>query len=160
MLALVLLAAAISHSLDSLVYFWSSLIAAFMPSSILASPLLSSLLYTYGLSILLLRYKALCFVMNFLLLWSICLRFFLVNFNNGSEYLTKQKFLLPSLVLRSFLLQRNKQVFIPLLRFLLPSLVLRSFLHQRNSFHTFSFISVCLFLFVSCLMAYQPSQII
>ena len=55
--------------------------------------------------------KALCIVISFLVLWSICLSS-LVHFKNGFEYLTRG----------------TAKVFIPFIRFLLYSLVSSSFL--------------------------------
>ena len=51
------------------------------------------------------RCKALCIVISFLVLWSICLSSFLVHFKNGLEYLMREP----------------AQVFIPFIRFLLYS---------------------------------------
>ena len=92
--------------------------------------------------------KPLCIVINFLVLWLICLSFSLIHSKKGPEYLTRE----------------TVQVFIPLMRFLLQSLVLRIFLVLlRYSFFTFSFISawcclliifpdICSFLFTSSVL--------
>ena len=73
--------------------------------------------------------KALCIVMSFLVLMSICGNSSLVHFKNGPEYITR----------------RTAQVFIILMKFLLQSLVSRSFLvWLRNSFLILSFISACM----------------
>ena len=55
----------------------------------LKSPFPRSFLVTYILSTSSLGCKALCIVINFLLLWSICLSFSLVHFKKGSEYLKR-----------------------------------------------------------------------
>ena len=81
--------------------------------------------FLYMQSMWSLGFKALCIVINFFVLWSIC-------FKNGPEYL----------------IRRTAQVFIPLMRFLLQSLVLRSFLLLKYIF-IFSFISACLIISVS-----------
>ena len=78
----------------------------------LASPFPSSFLGTYGLSVSSLGCSALCIVISFLVLWSICLSSSLVHLRKGPEYLTRV----------------IAQVFIPLIRFLLESFVLSSFL--------------------------------
>ena len=57
-------------------------------SSMLASPLPPSFLETYSLSTSSLRCKALCIVISFLVLWSICLSSSLVHLRKGPEYLT------------------------------------------------------------------------
>ena len=62
-----------------------------------------SLLDTYSLSTSSLGCNALCMVVSFLVLWSICLSSSLVLFNNGPEYLTRG----------------TAQLFIPLTMFLL-----------------------------------------
>ena len=51
-----------------------------------ASPLPPSFLNTYGLSMSSLGCKAFCIVINFLVLWSICLSSFLIHFKNDPEY--------------------------------------------------------------------------
>ena len=58
-------------------------------SSVLASPLPSSFLDTYSLSTSSLECNALCMVISFLVLWSICLSSSLVNLRKGPEYLSK-----------------------------------------------------------------------
>ena len=75
----------------------------------LASSLPPSFLDTYSLS---LGCNALCVVISFLVLWSICFSSSLVHFRNGPEYLTTG----------------TDQVFIPLMRFRLESIVSSSFL--------------------------------
>ena len=87
-----------------------------------------------------LRYKALCIVINFIVLKSICHNTSLVYFNNGPEYITRI----------------TAQVFIPLIRFLLLSLVSRSFrVCLRYAFLVFSFISTCLIV-----ICFQYSQVL
>ena len=54
----------------------------------LASPLPPSFLDTYCLSTSFLGYSALCMVISFLVLWSICLNSLLVHFRKGPEYRT------------------------------------------------------------------------
>ena len=77
--------------------------------------------------------KDLCIVINFVVLWSICLSFSIVHFKNGPEYLTRE----------------SAQMIIPLMKFLLQSLVSRSFLVLlRYSFpifflHFILFVGVC-----------------
>ena len=83
-----------------------------MLSSRLASPLPPSFLGTYSLSTSSLGYNALCMVISFLVLWSICLNSSLVHLRKGPEYL----------------MRGTAQVFIPLIRFLLESFVWSSFL--------------------------------
>ena len=78
----------------------------------LASPLPPSLLETYSLSTSSLGCKALCIVISFLVLWSICLSSSLVHLRKCLEYLRSN----------------TAQVFVPLIRFLLLSFVLSSFL--------------------------------
>ena len=98
-------------------------------SSMLASPLPPSFLETYSLSTSSLGYNALCMVISFLVLWSICLSSCLVHLRKGPEYLTRG----------------TAQVFIPLMRFLLESFVSSSFLVLlRYSFRIMSFIFTCL----------------
>ena len=76
-------------------------------SSMLASPLPPSFLDTYSLSASSLGCNALCIVISFLFLWSICLSSSRVHLRKGPEYLTRG----------------TAQVFIPLMRFLLLSFV-------------------------------------
>ena len=61
-------------------------------SSILACPLPSFFFFfdTYNLSTSSLGCKALCLVISFLVLWSICLSSSLVDFKNGLESLTRE----------------------------------------------------------------------
>ena len=92
----------------------------------LASPLPSSFLDRYRLSTPSLGYNALCMVISFLVLWSVCLSSSLVHLRKGPEYL-------PS---------GTAQVFIPLIRFLLYSFV------SSSSPEIFFFIN---FLFYLCL---------
>ena len=58
-------------------------------SSMLASPLPPSFLGTYSLSTSSLGCNALCIVISFLVLWSICLSSSLVHLRKGPEYLTR-----------------------------------------------------------------------
>ena len=81
-------------------------------SSMLASPLLPSFLDTYSLSTSSPGCYALCVIISFLVLWSICLSLSLVHLRKGPEYLTRC----------------TAQVLIPLIRFLLDSFVSSSFL--------------------------------
>ena len=81
-------------------------------SSMLASPLPPSFLGTYSLSTSSLGCNALCMVISFLVLWSICLSSSLVHLRKGPEYVTRG----------------TAQVFIPLIRLLLLSFVSSSFL--------------------------------
>ena len=68
--------------------------------------------------------EALCIVINFLVLWFICLSSFLIHLKNGTKYPTRG----------------TTQLFIPLMRFLLQRLALRSFLIRlRYSFLSFLF---------------------
>ena len=77
----------------------------------LASPLPPSFLDTYSLSTSSLGCNALCMVISFLVLWSICLSSSRVHLRKGPEYLTSG----------------TAQVFIPLMRFLLESFFSSSF---------------------------------
>ena len=81
-------------------------------SSMLASPLPPSFRDTYSPSTSSLGCNALCMVISFLVLWSICLSSSLFHLRNCPEYLMRS----------------TAQVFIPLIRFLLLSFVLISFL--------------------------------
>ena len=87
-----------------------------------------SFLETSRLSMLFLECKALCIVINFLVLWYICLSSSLLHFKDGPEYLTR----------------RTAQEFIALMRFLLQRLVLNSFLILLR----YSFLIFLSFLFV------------
>ena len=88
-----------------------------------------SFLGTYSLSTSSLGCYALCMVISFLILWSICLSSSLVNLRKGPEYL----------------MRGTAQVFIPLIRFLLESLVSSCFLVLlRYSFWILFFILTCL----------------
>ena len=90
----------------------------------LASALPPSFLDTYSLSMSSLECNALCMVISFLVLWSICLSSSLVHLRKGPEYLTRG----------------TAQLFIPLIRFLPESLVLSGFLVLlRYSFLNFVF---------------------
>ena len=107
------------------------------PSSRLVNPL-PPFLDTYSLSMLSLGCKALCFIINFLVFWTICLYLSLVNFKNDPKYLT-----------------RTAQVFFLLMKFLLQSFILRSFLvHLRHSFLIFSFILAYLMVSVFSISKY------
>ena len=100
----------------------------------LAGPLPPSFLETYSLSTSSLGYNALCIVISFLVLWSICLSSSMVHLRKGPEYLTRG----------------TAQVFIPLISVLLLSFVSSSFLVLlRYSFWIFSFISACLMVLAS-----------
>ena len=93
-------------------------------SSVLASPLPPTFLDTYSLSTSSLGYNALCMVISFLVLWSICLSSSLVYFKSGPEYL----------------MRITARVSIPLIRFLRHSFVSSSFLFLlRYSFLIFFF---------------------
>ena len=95
----------------------------------LASPFRPSFLGTYSLSTSSLGCNALCMVISFLVLWSICLSSSLVHFGKGPEHLTRS----------------TAQVSIHLIRFLLESFVSSSFLVLlRYSFWILSFIPTCL----------------
>ena len=95
----------------------------------LVSPLPPSFLDTYSLSTLSLGWNALCMVISFLILWSICLSSSLSHFSKDPEYLPKG----------------TVQVLIPLIRFLINSFVFSSFLVLlRYSFWILSFVSTCL----------------
>ena len=97
-------------------------------SSMLASPLPPSFLGTYRLSMSSLGCNALCMVISFLVLWSICLSSSLVHLRKGPEYLTRS----------------TAQVFISLIRFMLWSFVSSIFLVLlRYSFWILFFISTC-----------------
>ena len=58
-------------------------------SSMLVSPFPPSFLGTYSLSTSSLGCNALCMVISFLVLWSICLSASLVPLRKGPEYLTR-----------------------------------------------------------------------
>ena len=95
-------------------------------SSMLTSPLPPSFLGTSSLVC-----NALCMVISFLVLWSICLSSSLVHLRKGPEYLTRD----------------TAQVFIPLIRFLLESFVSSSsseilFLNFVFHFHLFDGVSL------------------
>ena len=108
-------------------------------TSMLASPLPFSFLDTYSLSTLSLGYNALCIVISFIVLWSICLSSSLVHLRKGPENVTRG----------------TAQIFIPLMRFLLESFVSSSFLVLlRYSFWILSFIFPCLMVSVSKIPKY------
>ena len=91
-------------------------------SSMLVSPLPPSFIENYCRSTPSLRCKALCIFISFLVFLSICLKFSLVHYNNGPEYLSG----------------KTDQVFIPFIRFLRYSFVLTCFLvFLRYSFKIF-----------------------
>ena len=77
-------------SLSPHFYMWSSsrCINASTLASIMVSLLPPSFLDTYSLSTSSLGCNAVCMVISFLMIWSICF-FSLINFKNGPEYLTK-----------------------------------------------------------------------
>ena len=139
-LSLLLLIAAVNLSL----LFFSSPCKEATQFSILAT---LSFLDTYSQSILSLSSEALCIIINFLVLWSICLIFTIVHFKKGPEYLAKEADLL----------------FIPLMRFLLQSLVSRSFLVLLKYFllpfflHLSLFDCVCFQYLVLCVISFFPS---
>ena len=84
---------------------------------------------TFSLPTSSLECNALCMVISFLVLWSICLSSSLVHLKKSPEYLTRD----------------TAQVFIPLIRFLLESFVSSSFrVLLRYSFRIVSFICTCL----------------
>ena len=116
---------------SSFVFFYvvfESLYGCVTQSSMLASPRPPSLLGTYSLSTSSLGCNALCMVISFLVLWSICLSSSLVHLRKGLLYLTRG----------------TAQVSIPLIRFLLESFVSSSFLVLlRYSFRILFFISTC-----------------
>ena len=100
----------------------------------LASPLPPHFLDTCSLSNSSLGGNALCMVISFPVVWSICLSSSLVHFKKGPKYLTRLR----------------AQVFIPLITFLLDSLVSSSFLVLlRYSFLIFFFFSLR---FVRCVI--------
>ena len=108
-------------------------------SSMLASPLPPSFLDTYYLSTSSLGCNALCMVISFLVLWSICLSSSLVHLRKGPEYLTRD----------------TAQVYISLMRFLLESFVSSSFrVLLRYSFRIVSFICTCLMVSASKMPKY------
>ena len=108
-------------------------------SSMLASPLPPSFLATYNLSTSSLGCNALCMVISFLVLWSICLSSSQVHLRKGPEYLTRD----------------TAQVFIPLMRFLLESFVSSCFrVLLRYSFRIVSFIWTCLMVSASKMPKY------
>ena len=108
-------------------------------SSMLASPLPPSFQDTYSLSTSSQGYNALCMVISFLVLWSICLSSSQVHLRKGPEYLTSG----------------TAQVSIPLMRFLLDSFVLSSFrVLLRYSFRVMSFICTCLMVSASKIPKY------
>ena len=81
-----------------------------MLSLMLVRPLPPSFLDTHSLSISALGCKAWCIIINFLVLWSICLSSSLLHFKNGPKFLTRG----------------TAQVFILLMRILLQSFVSRN----------------------------------
>ena len=102
-----------------------SCIYAYMQSLMLVSPLPPSVLDTCSLSLSHLGCKALCIVISFLVLLSVCLSSSLIYFKNCPEY--------P--------ISGTAQLFIPLMRFLLQSLVSRCFLVLLKYFFLFFFLS-------------------
>ena len=111
MLSVSFLMAVISPSCFSM-YSSSRCIDASTLSSMQASPLPPSFLDTYSLSTSSQGCIALCIVISFLVLWSICLSSSLVHLRKGPEYLTRS----------------TAQAFIPLIRFLQDSFVSSGFL--------------------------------
>ena len=116
-LPLLLLAAVISLSFSN-VFLETLYWCASTQSPSLASPNLPLFLYMHCLSVLSLECKALCIVINFLILWYICLSSFI-----------------------KYLARGTVQVLFPLLWSLLQSFVSRSFLVLKYSFLIFAFIS-------------------
>ena len=114
MLSILFLIAIISPSSSFSIQLLSRCIDVSTLSSMLASLLPPSFLGTYSLSTSSLGCNALCMVISFLVLWSICLISFLVHLRKGPDYITKC----------------TAQVFIPLIRFLLESFVSSSFLFE------------------------------
>ena len=128
-LSILFLVAVISFPLCFSMYFSYHCLDTSTLFSILASFLPPSFLDTYSVLTSSLRRKALCMVISFLVLWSICLRSSLVHFKNGPGYLTR----------------RSARVFIPFIRYLLYSFVSSIVLVLlKYSFLIFSFISTCL----------------
>ena len=108
-------------------------------SSMLANLLPPSFLGTNSLSTTSLGCNALCMVISFLILWSICLSSTLVHMRKGPEYLTRG----------------TAQVFIPLIRFLLLGFVSISFLVLlRYPFGILFFIPTCLMVSASKIPKY------
>ena len=126
---------------SSFVFFYvvfESLCVSTLPS-MLAVPLPPSFLGTYSLSTSSLGGNALCMVISFLVLWSICLSSSLVHLRKGPEYLTKG----------------TAQVLIPLIRFLQESFISSSFLVLlRYSFWILFLISTCLMVSASKIPKY------
>ena len=104
-------------------------------SLMMASSLPPSFLDTYSLSTSSLGCNALCMVISFLVLWSICLSYSRVHLRKGPEYLTGG----------------TAQVFIPLKRFLLESFF--SSVLLRYSFWIMSFICPCLMVSIWMILA-------
>ena len=103
-LPMLLSAALINLSLLFLMNSLSPCINASMQFSMLVSQF-PPFLVSYSLSMSSVRCKALCIIINFLVLWFFCLSSSLVHFKNSPEYLTRRiKFMLQSLILRSFLI--------------------------------------------------------
>ena len=106
--------------------------------SMLVSPL-SSFFDAYSLSMSFNKCKALCIIISFLVLWSICWSSSLVHFKNGPEDHTR----------------RTAQVFIPLMRFLPYSLASCSFpVLLGYSFKILSFLPACLMVSASNIPEY------
>ena len=84
MLSVQLLAVVISLSLFFLMLSLSHCVDESMQSSVLSTLLFPSFLDTKNLSFL--GCRALYTVINFFILWSICLSFYLVYFKNDPEY--------------------------------------------------------------------------
>ena len=123
-LSVLFLVAVISLSQCFSLLYSSRCIDATTLSSILVRPLPFSFLDIYRLSMSSLGCNALCMVISFLVLWSICLSSSLVHLKNGPGHLTRKTALL----------------FIPLIRFWLYSFVSSSFLvFLRYSFLIFFF---------------------
>ena len=115
----------------------------------LANPLPPSFFNTYSLSTSSLWCNALCMVINFPVLWSICLSSSLVHLRKGTEYLTRS----------------TAQVFILLMRLLLVSFVLSSS-HSPEIFfsdhvfhlHLFDGVSLLLLLLLLLLLGHWPHE--
>ena len=89
MLSVLFLVAVISPSPRFSLYPSSRYIDVPTLFSMLANALPPFFLDTYNLSTSSLGCNALCMVISFLVLWSLCLSSYLVHFKNGPEYLTR-----------------------------------------------------------------------
>ena len=89
MFSVVVLVAFCSISLLVSIFSWNSRIDQSSQNSTLTSPLILSILHIYSLSMSTLRCKALCIVINFLVVLLFGLSSSLVHFKNPPEYLTR-----------------------------------------------------------------------